>query len=278
MPTINRASPELATQQIAGYYRQRIAAGVLGPGARLPSSREMAHEWGVSQVTVRAALDLLRSEGLIRSRQGQGVFVRPAMSRARRDAANYQRSKDLVLQPEEVRQQTGAAESDLDMSIDDLDFSAKYTKVIPSSEIADILGLKPREKALEKRYVTRRKDTGLLAQESVDYVPLELISSNPKLLDAKNEPWPGGGMHQLYTVGIEIAEAIDIVTSSMPTPDEVENWGLESGVPMLRTRCMSRDTNGRIVSVSDASYPADRTELVFHTKLKPWGSQTAKGN
>ena len=36
---------------------------------------------------------------------------------------------------------------------------------------------------------------------SVSYIPRFLIESNPELLEERNEPWPGGHQHQLYTVG-----------------------------------------------------------------------------
>jgi GntR family transcriptional regulator len=90
------------------------------------------------------------------------------------------------------------------------------------------------------------------------------------LLDERNEPWPGGTQHQLSTVGIEIMTMIDEVTARMPTTVEVQMWGLPDGVPLIFCRRISLDADGRVVEVSDADYPADRTELHFVTPLKPW--------
>ena len=45
-------------------------------GARLPSEAEMASRFGVSRTVVREAVSRLKSEGLVESRQGSGVFVR----------------------------------------------------------------------------------------------------------------------------------------------------------------------------------------------------------
>jgi GntR family transcriptional regulator len=104
----------------------------------------------------------------------------------------------------------------------------------------------------------------------VSYLPYALISANPDLLDSKNEPWPGGTQHQLYTVGIEITRIVDVVTSVMPTTAEAKHWELDAGVPMLRVRRISIDTQDRVVEVSDADFPADRTELRFATPLKQW--------
>lgn len=62
--------------QIASDLRDSIQRGELAPGARLPSTSELAKEYGVARGTVRAALRPLREEGLLVARQGSGVFVR----------------------------------------------------------------------------------------------------------------------------------------------------------------------------------------------------------
>jgi len=85
------------------------------------------------------------------------------------------------------------------------------------------------------------------------------------------EPWPGGAQRQFSTVGIEIADVADEVRAVMPTTVDAQRWDLEDGVPLLLVRRISADTAGRVVEVSDAQYPADRTLLRFDTPLRPWG-------
>jgi GntR family transcriptional repressor for pyruvate dehydrogenase complex len=46
------------------------------PGVRLPSETKMAGRFGVSRTVIREAVSRLKSEGLVESRQGSGVFVR----------------------------------------------------------------------------------------------------------------------------------------------------------------------------------------------------------
>ena len=57
---------------LADTLRDRIAGGARGA---LPSEAELGGEYGVSRVTVRRALELLRDEGLVTARQGVGWFV-----------------------------------------------------------------------------------------------------------------------------------------------------------------------------------------------------------
>jgi GntR family transcriptional regulator/MocR family aminotransferase len=63
-------SRERVTQKICETIQAQIASGLLGPGARLPSTRSLAAEWGVSRTTVTAAYDQLIAEGYLETRQG----------------------------------------------------------------------------------------------------------------------------------------------------------------------------------------------------------------
>jgi DNA-binding transcriptional regulator YhcF (GntR family) len=74
--------PKQASQQIANKLRAAILTGKLAPGDRLPSQPELAARYGVARETVKRALDVLRSERLIISRQGSGAFVRAQTQRA----------------------------------------------------------------------------------------------------------------------------------------------------------------------------------------------------
>jgi DNA-binding GntR family transcriptional regulator len=74
-PTGATLRPALC-HRIASDLRRRIQAGDLPPGARLPSSRALAHELGVSRNTIVHAYETLASEGLVVTRIGSGTRVR----------------------------------------------------------------------------------------------------------------------------------------------------------------------------------------------------------
>jgi GntR family transcriptional regulator/MocR family aminotransferase len=73
------------TQRICEAIKGQIASGQLGPGTRLPSTRALAAEWGVSRTTVTAAYEQLIAEGYLETRQGartqvaQGLGLAPAL-------------------------------------------------------------------------------------------------------------------------------------------------------------------------------------------------------
>ncbi|MCW8917151.1 MAG: FCD domain-containing protein [Magnetovibrio sp.] len=61
---------------IAKQLEEMIAQGVLVPGERLLSERELAQEMEVSRPSLRDALQKLEAKGLIESRKGGGTFVK----------------------------------------------------------------------------------------------------------------------------------------------------------------------------------------------------------
>ncbi|HZH25663.1 MAG TPA: PLP-dependent aminotransferase family protein [Azospirillaceae bacterium] len=63
------------TQRICEAIKGQIASGLLAPGARLPSTRSLAAEWGVSRTTVMVAYEQLAAEGYLETRQGARARV-----------------------------------------------------------------------------------------------------------------------------------------------------------------------------------------------------------
>lgn len=62
-------------RQVRDMLVRRIIDGVWTPGSPLPSELQLAAELGVSQGTVRKALDAMAAENLLVRRQGRGTFV-----------------------------------------------------------------------------------------------------------------------------------------------------------------------------------------------------------
>ena len=59
-------------QQIAEALRERLVGGEFAAGQIMPSESQMVDIYEASRVTIRKALEVLRSEGLVESRQGFG--------------------------------------------------------------------------------------------------------------------------------------------------------------------------------------------------------------
>jgi len=70
-----RLIPERLSDRLATRLAQQVESGALRPGDRLPTEQRLALAHGVSRTVVREAVHQLKSRGLLRSRQGSGVFV-----------------------------------------------------------------------------------------------------------------------------------------------------------------------------------------------------------
>ena len=62
-------------RQIYASIRRAILDGVVRPGTRLPSSRALADDLGVSRTTTLLAVEQLQAEGYLTGRRGSGTFV-----------------------------------------------------------------------------------------------------------------------------------------------------------------------------------------------------------
>lgn len=71
-------NPGSLTDRVTDALSQLIRRGEFPPKARLPTETEMGNRFGVSRTVIREAVSRLKSEGLVESRQGVGVFVRDA--------------------------------------------------------------------------------------------------------------------------------------------------------------------------------------------------------
>ena len=65
--------------QIYEGFRDAILSGQLRPGQRLPSSRALAIELGVSRLPVVNAFDQLLHEGYVEGKIGSGTFVKDSI-------------------------------------------------------------------------------------------------------------------------------------------------------------------------------------------------------
>ena len=72
--------------QIIDGFREQIAAGVLQPGEKLPSVRDLAAELAINPNTIQRSYRQLELEGWIVSMQGKGCFVSGEMSIRQREA------------------------------------------------------------------------------------------------------------------------------------------------------------------------------------------------
>ena len=216
---------------IADDLRERVAAGEFAAGRLLPSEAALSAAYDASRVTVRKALELLRSEGLLDSRQGFGWFVAAG---AVRQALGRLATIEGQL-----------ASSGVEPGRRVLDFGF----VRAPRWVRDVLGV---DTVLRVRRVNLA-DGAPFARVTV-WCPESLgarlsrddveQSSFYELLDV-----PLGGAVQ--TIGAAAASSSDAALLEVPV-----------GSPVLRCERVTSTVDGRPVLVSEHVFPAHRTEFV----------------
>lgn len=83
------ARVESRTQHVARNIRTEIEAGRLRDGDVLPSTRELAQQWGVSVFTINEAMKVLASEGLVVSHSRSKRVVHAPEQRHRRELRTH---------------------------------------------------------------------------------------------------------------------------------------------------------------------------------------------
>jgi GntR family transcriptional repressor for pyruvate dehydrogenase complex len=77
-----RIEAEKLSHSVVRQIEQLILRGILRPGERLPSERELSERLGVSRPSLREAVAELQSRGLLATRAGAGIYVADVLGSA----------------------------------------------------------------------------------------------------------------------------------------------------------------------------------------------------
>ncbi|WP_031169434.1 GntR family transcriptional regulator [Streptosporangium roseum] len=235
--------------RVADDLREQIKTGALTPGLKLPPQRLLAEEYGVSDILIRRALEILRNEGLIESRQGSGTFVRERPPVRRISMDRYL----IDSGPQETPQTSFTHDAGITWSQYRLDKAFAWIEA--DERLAELFGVDVGARVLERRFVFYA--VGEPSQMSRSCLLASDVEGTP-VADPRHEPWPGGNTGQLRSLGIKVDKIRETTAVRMPTPDEAERLGIGTGVPVFS---ITRRTyaQGRVVEVADPIViPGDR--------------------
>ncbi|MGB0900551.1 FadR/GntR family transcriptional regulator [Halocynthiibacter sp.] len=77
-----KIQPQKIASAVDQQIEELILQGILRPGDRLPSERDLAERLGVSRPSLREAISDLQNKGLLESRAGSGIFVTEVLGSA----------------------------------------------------------------------------------------------------------------------------------------------------------------------------------------------------
>lgn len=224
-----RRARSIRYQEIADELRRDALAQPAG--SLLPSEAELSSRFGASRVTVRRALDTLRDDGFIASRQGFGWFV--------------------VTEP--FRQQLGQ----LGTIEDQLAATGRATErrvtefaFEPApSRVGGLLGTDQ---------VLRVKRLNLADGEPFAVVTVWCPGAlGERLSRADVEARP---FYEL--LGVELRGATQTIGADIAQGEDAALLHVPVGAPVLRCERVTTDIDGRVVLVSEHVFPAHRTVFV----------------
>lgn len=214
-------------QQIADELRNRLAAGDFERSGVLPSESALSQDYEASRVTVRRALESLRAEGLVDSRQGFGWIV--AGEPLRQDLSRLAT----------IEGQLAAAGKRSERQILSFGFCeapARVVEVLGERHVLEVVRLNLAD-GIPFARVTVWCPENLGATLSRDDV--EKTSFLEQL------PVDLGGATQ--TIGADVADQSDAALLGIP-----------EGSPVLAAERITRNRSGRPVLVSEHVFPAHR--------------------
>jgi GntR family transcriptional regulator len=222
---------EVRYRTIADELRQRVASGELAAGALLPSESELSAAYDVSRVTVRKALDILRDEGLVDSRQGFGWFVAADPVRQSLGRLGTIEAQLTELGVESERRVVG------------------FRFTAAPAWVEDVLGV---DTVLEVRRVNHA-DGQPFARVTVWCS--EEVGARLSRADVESSPF-----YEL--VDVPIGGATQTIGAAAAGRDDAALLAVPMGSPVLRCERITRGTDGRAVLVSEHVFPGHRTEFV----------------
>jgi GntR family transcriptional regulator len=224
--------------RLAQTIQQRIEDGTYPPGTKVPSENQLVQAFGMSRPTVVRALELLKRDGWIESRQGYGTIVRGRPA----DVEHQERRGREVLERDESRTPGRLVVVD---------------QVPVPARVASVLGLPKRAKVLMRRFLV--EVDGEAVELASSYFPAGLVEGSE--LGGSEPLGVGVREHLEGRKKVRFDHVTERVSARMPEAGEAELLGLPDGVPVLSVLVVARDASGQALQVSDVLFPADRQEL-----------------
>lgn len=219
---------EPAYVAIAGTFAQRIRSGELPPSIQLPSYAEIAQKHEVSEIVARKAIELLLSQGLVRSVRRRGIFVADHPNLVRVSPERQRETPEI----------TFGHESSRDVRVD-----RETEQVGASDHLAEAFSL-----------ATGDMITHVITRASEDHQPIS-ISDTYQPIDVSD------------VSGATYLE--ETIADRLPGPVHAEWLHTTPGelVKTVHQRFLAAD--GRLIMMSDVSYPRDRYDaFLFRMVLR----------
>ena len=234
---------------IVAEIRRGISTGQYRYGTRLPSVRDIADQYGVSQQTAAAAYAVLAALGLARAERGSGTTV-AAGPAADAHLGTFAPPDLAAAQP--WRPNQGGASTE----------ETTLVRQIPATEEMIPWGF-PEGTDLVERTRIRSVD-GIPIQHKITLMPYQIATRTPEgyegvppmLVPVGAQPVkPPRGVRVADWLGWDVARSECIITAEPMLPDACSALGMPEGSPGFRIVNITRDSGGGTVYVTVTTAP-----------------------
>ncbi|MGW1695573.1 GntR family transcriptional regulator [Streptomyces sp. NPDC002399] len=235
---------------IADDLRQLITTDGIHPSERLPSEADLADRYKVSTATLRRALAVLQSEGLVEKIHGKGNFARRPPR------------KILYVGGWGTLDPWTAAEPALRVTV-------RSTTVQAQAHLTTLLKV-PTGSPLAEFFCVSHEGESPHGLARI-YIPRDLAPAG--VLDDGKYP-RRDAVTRFAVLGPPPAAVRETVCARPPTPDESSTLRTSSAAPVLAITRVATDPAGRVVEAALLVFPGDRVDAVFTTHPVPDERQT----
>ena len=224
---------------IVNAMQQRIQDGTYAQGTMLPSETELIGEFKASRPVVVRALDLLRQDGWIESRQGKGRFVLGP------PAKHPRRAKERGYAVLDDAEPPGANV-----------LAAQIVSAPPRA--ASALNISPGTSVLARRRVVVADEIGPV-ELATAYLPTDLAEGTDV---ASLEPLPDGLLRHLTArKPVRFDHVSERISARLPTAEEAALLQIGQSDPVLTVLLSVCDRTGTPLLAADVLLPASRHDL-----------------
>jgi len=246
---------EAMYRQIAEVLRGRIESGEIAPGAQLPTEIELMDEYEASRNTVRDAIKLLTTRGLVEARAGQGTFVvekiNPFVTTLTVDLqANVSEGQVYI---SEIR--AGGRKPEVS--------EVRVEIQLASEVIADALRLKPGAQLVSRHQ--RRLIDGIPWSLQTTFYPMSLVQRGATRLLEATDIQPGTVSYLGEACGIKQTGYRDSIAVRTPDENEMRFFKLpaDGRVSVFEIFRVGYSQDKERFRLTITVYPADRNRFLI---------------
>lgn len=237
LSTLNLPAGLSTTRPLGEQIRELLEALArqLGPGATMPSDRQLAEHFGVARMTVRSEVKRLEVDGVVEVIPGSGTFVARMPRLAIEWGTSYTLGARAAGTPSTVLLQSTSGYADIDTA-----HLLRITTGAPVLTLTRLRALDGRPIGIEHVSLPLERFPGL------DEVDL----GNVSLYEVLAERW-----------GLERASSTGRAAATLPSESDASLLGLTRRDPCMVVHMTSIDAAGEVFETGRSLYRADRYEV-----------------